>query len=339
MFERIAKDILQTMKYSLLSSFFKHLKNAKPNHFCPIYLIFCDDPFERKKVLQKSASLICDQARFFEDISSDTFAHEILSPSLFSEKEVIAVDYSYSLDKKEVEKMGSLLKKQGDLVILIASPSINHWQPILPFVEEEGVILELLGKKSKEERMRIFLQAKAKQWNKILPPQVLFLLIERAGSDFAKLVHEVDKLFLFVGEKKELSLNDLKIVSTPEHTIWHIVEKMVWKREKVDLVQIDENMIFPLISILRNELRLGNKLCQLSKYPKTISSIKLWPSLLEKRKKQAKQLTENYFIKGLISLFETELLLKDGAIHYDLLLLRWMANLYETHTPSQSTIA
>ncbi len=313
------------MKYLSATSFFKQIRASFPDHLSTIYLIFSEDSFERKKILQRSAKMLCESARVFHEISLDSLLHESHSPSFFEERTVIAADFPNGLEKTDAPKLQELVAHLSSSILVLSAPSKQGWQKIIQFVEKEGVLLELSGKK--EERMAQYVEAKAKQMGKEISPQVKMLIVEKAKKDFSLLVQECEKLFAYVGNKKQVTQDDLQIISPRDFALWEYVDKFLWNKHFTSWEKIEESLFFPFIAAIRKDLRLGIRLCAAQKNPSLLSSLSLWPSLLAKRKKQAKALSIRYFQEGLIALFEVELLAKDGITDYGALFTYFLARM------------
>lgn len=320
------------MKYVSSTSFFKHLRASFPDHLFPIYLIFSEDAFERKKILQRSARILSENPRVFQEISIDELLHECNSPSFFEERTVIAVDFPNGIEKMEAMQLLKKIPQMQNVILLFSSSSKKGWQKVISFAEKEGVIVEPAGKK--EDRMAQYVQAKAKQMGKILTPQITNMIVEKANKDFSLLVQECEKLFAYVGDKKQISIEDLHIITSRDFALWEYVDKFLWAREFSSFSTIDESLFFPLVASFRKELRLGIRLCASIKDPKILSSISLWPSLLSKRKKQALAYTERYFREGLIALFDVELLAKDGVSDYNALITYFLVRINKHVIPA-----
>jgi hypothetical protein len=311
------------MRYQQLASFFKHLRASSPDHFCPIYLIICEDAFERRQILKKAASLISKEMTWIEEVRLDQVIAACYEPSLFSPSVYVGCDYPQPLIKKEEESLLRYLQSKMDAVLLIATDNIKHWKHLITSIEKEGVVLELTGKI--EDRMRLYLQAKAKKEGKRISDLVMHKLLDFAGKDFASLVQEFEKLILYTGDKAEISLDDLKIISKKQHALWVYSDQVIWSGNLTHIPELDPALFFPLLSLLRTELRLGIKLCEAKKNPDVLKGIKLWPSLLKKRQSQAASKGQLFFKRALISLFDIECLAKEGHTSLDTLFTMLLA--------------
>ena len=320
------------MRYSSVQAFFKQLKDSIPKHLCKIYTIFSEDDFERKKIVEKSAYLISSEAKLLHEAGMERLLYEASSPSLFSSSIVIASDFSSKISKNDLSLLLTYLQRPKQAVMVLGFPSKEGLEKIFPLLEGEGVITELLGRAAKEERMLGYLAAKAKSLGKKISKEVALELIERSKKDFALLVQESEKLFTYVGEKENVSFEDLtEICSTKEATLWQMAERLIWEQRPIDIAAITDSDFHLLHGILRHELRLGMKLWD----REIASSLGIWPWLLEKRKRQAKNFSREYFLRGLYFLYEMEILCKDGVMRYDALLLQFISFVKSyAHTPS-----
>ena len=177
------------------------------------------------------------------------------------------------------------------------------------------------------------LSEKARLQGKQLSFDVIHFIIERLGLDPAQLESEVDKLVAYVGERKEITRDDVLKISPMNRssTLWATAEKVIWERG--EFPSLDSMSFHALIPALRNQLHLGLTLANLIE--KKLSADewnqylpKLFPKTLEKRSSQAGRLGSKFFQKGLSALFDIELTSRTNSSQYRSLLTQFQANLY-----------
>ncbi len=297
------------MKLKTVAAFEKQLREAAPDHFAKIYLILVSDPYERRFYVNKLFGFI---AHYRPGTVFET-GEEALEMSLFSQKKVVHL---------EVER--GLKSLPEDIIVIFSGEKCSS--AFYQEIENEVVCLDLTGEKpwEKKERLVEEVQKVARQSHKTLTLHVANQLIELIGNDFASLKNEVDKLVLFVGDRKSIEDSDLgKITLSPkEVTAWQIAESMVWKYKGVKRQAMkDLSEILALIALLRHHIYLGIQICRGE------SPSNLRKNQLEVYLPFCQRMGVHYFIERLLFLFEWELKAKtnsfDPEILWDLLVIHY----------------
>lgn len=85
-----------------------------------------------------------------------------------------------------------------------------------------------------EGKLMRWLREKARdEYGKDLPEDAARLLVDLAGTDMSTLANELEKLSLYVGDRRRVRLEDVEeiVVSTRQHDIWGLVEAIADKDE------------------------------------------------------------------------------------------------------------
>jgi DNA polymerase-3 subunit delta len=312
------------MRYQNLSSFRNHLNSAAPHHLCRKYLIAMSDDFERNKAIDAVLSFLPGTPTRFSGVECDLkqCLDAMYSMSLLGES-IVVLDELEKLSKKEIQTLCDEKGTPAGYLIFGARSKTA----LMPLIEKEGVILDLLEEKpwDKEKRLADELMQRAKQFGKRLDFDAASLLLERLGTDSALLSSEIDKLICFAGEKSQITREEILQISplSKSATLWQTAEDVVW--EGGEFPSLDSTTFHALVPALRGQLHLGLTLATLieSKCPSSEWNQflpKLWPKILEKRSSQAARLGSSHFQKGLDKLFEIELLSRTKSTHYRALL-------------------
>ncbi len=183
------------MRYTQLSAFQKHLASAAPHNLCRVYLISCVDSFERKSALDSLISYAASpDAQVIRYVSGETSVTEILdalnSPRLFGGEPIVVVD---EIDKKLHDALSPHFKEPLSFGYLFLGSKGKIGSP---FIETQGVILDLTEEKpwDREKRLAEKLQAMAKSAGMRLSADALPLILERVEGDAALLAQEMEKL-------------------------------------------------------------------------------------------------------------------------------------------------
>jgi len=300
------------VKFLKAEAFEKHLGDALPDHLSPLYLLLLSDPFERD-FLAKRISRALDISHSY--LQPDSLLEEINSPSLFSERRVIICD--------EIEKLkiDSLPLPPKLVLILMGKEQPTFYES----VKKEAIILDLSKEKPWERKTRIerWLLESAKSRGKKLAADAIAYLLEYGMDDFASLVQELEKALLFSDDKKEITLETLKKVTSlaPSQTGWQLSEALIWggALSRRSIQELDD--IYGLIGQIRYQLNLGLTIASGEEPPK------LSPKRLDKLRPLAKKLTLTYFSDGLKMLFDLELKMRSGITDHILLIDYYYAKL------------
>lgn len=321
------------MKYQNLSSFQKHLSSAAPDHLCRLYLVLIQDDFERTKALGGVLSYIDAAPNRFNGAESNLLdcMDAMQNMSLFGASLVI-IDEVEKFSKKEIQTLAEHLVGASGFVLI---GSRSKTALLSNVVEKEGVVLDLLDEKpwDKEKRLALELSNRGKNAGKYLSPDAAPLLFERLGIDPALLESEMDKLICYVGERAQISREDILAISPASKTasIWQMAEEVIW--EGGAFPTLDSSGFHGMIPALRSQLHIGLSLATLIEEKRPSEDWgrflpKLWPKTLDKRSSQAARLGSSYFRKGLEKLFEMELISRSSSTQYSALLDLFRAHIH-----------
>jgi len=306
------------LKFLKAEPFEKHIEEALPDHLSPLYLLLMPEPFERTFLANRIKAAL-DFECVYRDV--DSLQSEIESPSLFSRKRILICD--------EIEKLKSkTLSLSPDLVLILMGKS----EPAcFDAIKKEGVALDLSKEKPWERKSRIerWLLESARAKGKILAPEGVSYLIEAGQSDFSSLLQELEKVFVYAGDKKEISLAMIKAVGSisPTQTGWQLSEALVWggTLSRRSLAELSD--LYPFVGQIRYQLNLGVLLASGGEVPKRN----------EKLRPLATSLSPRYFISGLKDLIDLELKMRSGITNHTLLLDYFNAKLAKRRHVISST--
>lgn len=314
------------MRYKDPVSFFRHLKDASPNHLCKCYLIIVPDPFERKKVLDKMLTIFSfkpfaveryGRSRLFQE-------KELNSPSFLGEESLVIVD---EFTNKLVSKHFFDKLSWGTFFLACASKKDLHG--LDKQIEHLGVVFDLSLEKPWEKKKRLEKQFMylAKKQQVQISQSAIEALFARSGLDPSLLEQEMNKLILYAKEKQQITIQDVQKISSIDSEIsgWQMAEQMIWEGKRCSHVCLDSHLFFPLIGALRSQLQFGYKLASLLHQKSSLQEIqahfpKVWPKTLDKKKRVVERKGGSFFQKALSTLYEVELLSKDRVQNYQVLI-------------------
>lgn len=274
------------------------------------------DDGEREAVLKaKLAKLPPDGSvrRFHVDeLDLKALLEHLETSSLFGGAPIAILDRVEKLTKKTVEALCEWGKRfAGEAYFLMGAAGKT------PLVDESWLLcLDALAEKpwDREKRLKERLLELVRKSGKDIAPRALDLLLERNEMEGALLEQEIEKLICWTGERRSIGIEDVEAISSSNRlqTLWQEAEQIVWEGM---IGGSDPYALFPLI---RSQLEMGLKIATLIEEarPKEEWSRhlpKVYPRLLEKRTPQAARLGRSYFIEGLKTLFDLELLSRSGS--------------------------
>ncbi len=292
------------MKLKSVLAFEKQLREAAPTHFSKIYAILVQDPFERRYYVNKLFSFLSHyrpKLVFQQGV-------EFLEQGLFAEEALVHIE--------------SEVKIPSDRMVVFSGEKCS--QPFYDAIEGEVVCLDLTGEKPWEKKERLVEELQKIGGQKKLSLQVANRLVEQVGSDFARLKNEVEKLVLFVGERKAIEEKDIDAVVSQEkeNTAWQIAEALVWKHKKVERQELkDLSEVLALFALVRHHLYLGIQICRGEK----VASLR--KNQMDIYLPICQKVGPIYFVERLVTLFEWEVKAKsasfDPTILWDLLVISY----------------
>lgn len=309
------------LKFQSVEAFEKHLKEALPQHPSNIYLIVSPQDYERKKwmedisvALQKKET--CDFK--YANKIQEALLH-VRIPSLLGGAPIAILDEVDELSDGELELLINYAVQPASFSYLILGAS--NLKPLNDFYDKgkkELIIFDLSTEKpwQREKRMKKSIAAKAFKEGKTLTPALVDRFFEEFPLEMGILEQELIKLVCYVGDRKEIKLEDLQAIccSSKIKEGWQLADELVWNGK---LPNPEEELdLFALIGQIRFYLEKGLMIASLMERGKSLQEIsdgypEISNSVLQKFAAKPKKTT--FFKKGLISLFEFELAAKNSG--------------------------
>ena len=307
------------MKFQTVEAFEKHLKEAFPEHPSNIYLVASPHDFERKKWIEEIARFFLKKGEC--DVKAANDIQEVLihlnTASLFGGIPVATLD---RVEEHDLSKLSTYIAKPSPFSYLIlGASSLKLLSDFYDQGKKEMVILDLSQEKSwqREKRIKKQFAAQVAREGKILSAANLDFLFRELPLEMGILEQELNKLISYVGDKKEISLEDIRAISCTGKAKegWQIADEIVWNNKMVT-DDLDDSMLFGLIGQIRYYLEKGFVIASLVEKGSSLQEIAeqnpdISSSLLEKY--GAKPKKSSFFKKGLILLFQLELSAKNSA--------------------------
>ena len=297
------------MKLKSVAAFEKQLREAAPGPFSRVYLILVQDPYERKFYVNKVFNFLSH----YKPKLSFSQGEEGLEMGLFSEERLVHL---------EIEK--GIKAIPSDVIVVYSGEKCTA--AFYKEIENEVICLDLSSEKPWEKKDRLVqeIQKIAKQGQKSISSSIASGLLEQIGTDFSSIKNEVEKLLLYVGERKTIEEKDIEEITKTEKevTAWQIAEALVWKCKEVRRQEFkDLSEVLALIALVRHHIYLGIQICRTGQMPS------LRKNQIDIYLPFCKKVGSLYFVERLIFLFEWEVKAKsssfDPTLLWDLLVIHY----------------
>lgn len=313
------------MRYSNRIAFINQIKSAKSaGAMSRVYWISIPHDYERAQVVEEVLSLVAPNLgnlQKWTELDLKSLGNHLESVSLFGDEPIAVLENAEALLKADIASLEKLIPK--DFGILICSAKGKS--PFSSVVEDVGVVLDLLTEKpwDREKRIQQTLIAFVQKEGKTIAPNALSALLEASDLEEGILQREIEKLLCYVGEKGQITIDDVGAVCRPSKAfaVWQTAEKVVWEKRGT----LEEAHFHELIPALRAQLQIGLKISHLLREnaPQEEWSAflpRVFPKTIEKRMGEAGRLGARYFTVGLKTLFEIEVASRSGSSHLGALL-------------------
>lgn len=239
---------------------------------------------------------------------------------------IATLDRIEELNEQEFSQLSAYVARPSHFSYLILGAS--HLKQLSDFYDQgkkEIVILDLSLEKNwqREKRMKKQLSAHVAREGKVLSSANLDLLFQQLPLEMGIIEQELNKLISYVGDKKEITLEDLRAISCTGKAKegWQIADAIIWDNKMV-ADELDDSTLFGLIGQMRYYLEKGLVIASLVEKGKSLQEVaeehsEISHSLLEKY--AAKPKKSSFFKKGLILLFQLELSAKNSVAEPQLL--------------------
>lgn len=339
------------LKYSNLRAFEKHLEGAAPHHFSDVYMILSKEEFARKagsdlliKFLLKEEKVpeMCLHLFDAEIHTCDDVLNELQGLTFFSKKRMILLQNADKWDKAATAKLEAYFTAPNRSVYLVISASsINRATTFYKKAEKVGIILDIAEEKpwEKEKLLAEWLYTMAAQQGKKMDLATCQVFLKQLGTDQTLLHQELEKLICYVGERKEITSQDISAIcsSINIENGWQLGES-IFRKDPGTALRISKALLsegLVLIALLRQiraQFQTEYQVCSiLSNGGGSNDVAQQFPymkgHILERHVKLAQSYGMSNFKKGILKIDETELQAKNSGINPDLLAERLIIQL------------
>ena len=338
------------MKYNNLSAFENHLNSAAPSHFADIYLIIGKEDFECEMAFEALKGQLLKQDHHSnlghksfdgESLVIANLLNELNTLPFLSKHKVVSIRRVDKLNKSTLKLLENTfaVPVSGIRMVMTASEMASN-TTFYRRAELAGVLLDISQTKAyaKEGDRTEWVMRFCTQQGKQIDKRVAQLLVKQLGSG-AWLRQEVEKLCCYVGDRKELKMEDVTAICSviPSDTIWQLGEAIL-RRDIASALRVSRHLIdyggvvLALIAQIRYQLQTGYQMATLlvkglpqheigSHFPRLVGG------LLEKQCGLASEYGLDRFRRALIALADTEFKAKDSTADLEFLFERLLFEL------------
>jgi DNA polymerase III subunit delta len=329
---------LLLVRYDNLRAFEKHLEGAKLLRFSPLYFIVGKDPYESQEAINLLLHFLLPPKETRELALSIFIAPQaeekelgtaLYSSSLFSKTRVLWIQQAEKLNQAIQENLEKYFIHPLPSQFLIVSAS--SWKKSSSFykmAEKEGIILEFPEVKpwEKEKQLVEWVNKQATVSRKLISYQVCQSLVKRIGNDQAILAQELEKIFCYCGEKKEITLQDVEAICPrlQSESIWQLGEAL-FRRDAAAALRmahallLEGQALLPLLRQIRSQFQTEYQICLLLAQGKQAQDIAqefpyMKGPILDRHLLQAKQYGLDAFKRGLLAIDAAEMRSKNSSV-------------------------
>ncbi len=331
------------MKYDNIRAFEKHLEGAAPRHFSPNYLIMGKEDFEcREAVALVIKSILPKEGdrdmalRMFDgnQVELNDLLTELHSQSMFVPVRVICIQQAEKLKKAIMDELEKYLGKiPPNQYLVMSSSGIAKNTRFYKAAEKEGVVLDFPEAKpwEKEKKLTEWVGKLAARERKLMSYQVCQTFVQQAGTDMPTLAQELEKLFCYIGERNEITIQDVAKICTNHHveSIWQLGEA-IFRRDAAVALRIIHSLLtegqalLPLLRQVRSQFNTEFHICtmlQQGKHPQDVQQEYPYMrgQILDRHIESARSYGLEAFRQGILSIDETEMCIKNSQIDEQLL--------------------
>ncbi|MFC5713452.1 DNA polymerase III subunit delta [Thalassorhabdus alkalitolerans] len=329
-------------------SYIKLKEKIKKGQLAPLYLLYGTEQYLIDEITQQLLSkALTDEERDFnlsvydmQEQPVDSAVEEGQTLPFFGDRRVVIIkNASFLTGAKGKDKIEHNLKvleeyienPPGETLFIIIAPyaKLDERKKLVKKLKSGG---EVLQADSFDDQLKAkWLQDKAEEMNLSLPSEAKEKLLQLAGRDLMQLASEFQKLALYAGESKSITVEavEMLIARTLEENIFALVENVVYGRtEKAlriyyDLLKQNEEPV-KILNLFARQFRIILHIKELSRRgysrQKIAGHLKLHPYAVKMAEQQAKGFSEKELATILKELAEMDYQMKMGKMDKKLIL-------------------
>lgn len=221
------------------------------NKFLPVYIFAGDETYLQEDALHKlERSLNIDSLNKEVFYGPESSVNEIFTAAqtmpFIAERRLIIVKEAQKIRATETAKLAEFLKapNQSSCLVFIWFSKVNRKETqktaFFSAIEKSGAIIEF--KTLYDNNIPSWVQRRAAEMKKQISADAAEYLSKESGTSLMDLNNELEKLCLFVGDKKEISLQDVETLSghTKQVNLYQLTEAVESKNIKSALAILEK---------------------------------------------------------------------------------------------------
>lgn len=301
-----------------------------------MHLIISEDREEIARQLKNFPSGdACSRSLFYPDtFSEEAFFQEINTLPFLTQSKLVIVHQIDALSKQNLVSLEKVAEQPPPWISLILTAShLSAQSRLYKLISKKGKVTRTQNEKAweKEKRLADWLVEQAALEKVLLSPQSATYLVK--GVHESTLQTELEKLICFVGDRKEITLEDIRLLSTPAHheTLWQLGDALFARDIALSLktgtILLRDGMaIFPLLAHLRSQFKTAIQILEAAAEGQLSQKFPyLKGRLAEKKLSLLKGYGANDLKQGVLLIYEAELKAKNGfdtSLALEMLLVR-----------------
>lgn len=312
------------MKYSEL------LNRIKSGRIESLYHFTGEEDFLKEEAWRKiSSTLIPEDLKSFNlDLlhGSETSAVEIINKAstspINSKKRLVVVFDAHKLSPFYKDVLMSYLPKLPDFTCLILiSPKLTSKAKFYSALNKLATTVDF--PRLYDNQIPAWIEAKVKEYGKKIERKAFQTLHNYVGNNLSDIASEIEKLVMYVGDRKELKSADVESVVglSKSHNIFQLNDA-IGERDCRKTLEILKNLfligekpgtvIYRLTEHFERLIKVKNFVPQ--KGASLASILKIHPYFVQKYPRQAENFSQDELEKGLVMLYQTDVGLKSSRM-------------------------
>lgn len=181
---------------------------------------------------------------------------------MMSEKRFVWLKHGEALNAESLQILQPYLDAPSSFSCLVMTASkMDARTSLMKSAKQLGYVFEATAPKAHEEKS--FVLAEAKRLGVHIEPAALELLLGYVGGDLYLLLDSVERLSLFVGDRKKIVMDDVKhcITKSKVETIWKVVDAVSTKNTKTAMEGVssllnDRETPLRILGMLTRQIRM-----------------------------------------------------------------------------------
>lgn len=334
---------IEKMKFTNSRAFVKHLNEAAPRHFSPLYMIIVGDEAERKEAVKNLISAllgsdgVAEQALKVldgEKVQAKDLLEELQTQSLFASRRIIHLCHADKLGENVIERLESYFPHPNPSTFLILSAAaIHRGSSFYKKAEKGGIILDIEEQKPWEKTAALAQYAE-EQFSKSgfsIEHPLSLQLVERVGGQKLLLQQEIEKLICYMENRRQVTREDIEVVcvNVSNESGWQLGDA-IFRRDIPTAHRIiqalleQEGSLIGLLRQLRGQFQVKYQVSALLAGGGGSNEIQqrfpyMKGNILQQNIQVAQSFGQEPLKKGILLIDETELLAKNSVVNEELL--------------------